>query len=225
MHTFEVEVKSLLSGKKHADEFVKRLKENDERFCLVSTSSQLNHYFQGGDVKKLSKEISAYLRHPEKPIIEAIAWEGKNHSVRTRKDNDNVILVLKAKRDGSDSTHGTVRIEFEAKISSLGIDDLDRIVLESGFSYQSKWSRKRDAYVFKDIQVSIDFNAGYGYLAEFEKSVSQPNNPDDTLALLRSELAALGLQELADDRLERMFVYYSEHWPEYYRTEKTFTIL
>ncbi len=34
----------------------------------------------------------------------------------------------------------------------------------------------------------------------------------------------VGVAELPQDRLERMFAYYNLHWPEYYGTENIFTI-
>jgi len=37
-------------------------------------------------------------------------------------------------------------------------------------------------------------------------------------------MAALGVQELPNARLERMFTYYNQHWQEYYGTDKVFTI-
>jgi hypothetical protein len=37
-------------------------------------------------------------------------------------------------------------------------------------------------------------------------------------------MAKLGVEELPQDRLERMFAHYNAHWPEYYGTEKVFVI-
>jgi hypothetical protein len=33
-----------------------------------------------------------------------------------------------------------------------------------------------------------------------------------------------GVEELPQERLERMFAFYNTHWPDYYGTEKIFTI-
>jgi adenylate cyclase class IV len=72
--------------------------------------------------------------------------------------------------------------------------------------------------------VCFDKNAGYGYLAEFEKIVPHA----EALAAARAEIDAvmseLEVEELPQDRLARMFAFYNEHWPEYYGTDKTFTI-
>ena len=43
-------------------------------------------------------------------------------------------------------------------------------------------------------------------------------------AHLRALMTALGADELAQDRLERMFAHYNANWRQYYGTENTFTI-
>ena len=45
------------------------------------------------------------------------------------------------------------------------------------FTYQSKWSRERTEYQFSGVNVTIDRNAGYGYLAEFESIENDPSQP------------------------------------------------
>ena len=74
------------------------------------------------------------------------------------------------------------------------------------------------------MHVCIDKNAGYGYVAEFEKILSNPDEIDQAKQSIRDEMAALGVEELDHARLERMFAHYNQHWPEYYGTEKTFVL-
>ena len=61
-------------------------------------------------------------------------------------------------------------------------------------------------------------------LPEFEKIVDS----SDELELVRTELDALmtelGVEELSQDRLARMFDFYNQNWPEYYGTDKVFEI-
>jgi predicted adenylyl cyclase CyaB len=132
--------------------------------------------------------------------------------------------VVKASIDDTTSSNGTARIEFEAELSTLSLDALDKLLLDAGCSYQAKWSRDRKEYQFKDIVVCIDRNAGYGYLAELEKIVHTDEEAEQVKSDLREMMEELGIEELPQDRLERMFAYYNEHWPEYYGTEKIFTI-
>ena len=76
----------------------------------------------------------------------------------------------------------------------------------------------------KGVNVTLDKNAGYGWLAEFERVV------DDASQVLgaRHEVAALmlelGVEELPQERLERMFAYYNEHWQDYYGTDNIFVV-
>jgi uncharacterized protein (DUF1778 family) len=41
---------------------------------------------------------------------------------------------------------------------------------------------------------------------------------------IRALMAELDAPELPQDRLERMFAFYNEHWPEYYGTDKIFSL-
>ncbi|MEK7617822.1 MAG: hypothetical protein AAB410_01635 [Patescibacteria group bacterium] len=194
-----------------------------------------------------------------------------NFSVRTRETDGKtaphtgaqatgvgVILVVKATVDDTTSSNGTARLEWESVLfPSPGygeglreglirnIDDLDKLVLSSGFQYQAKWSRERSEYKYTPLpflspsplrgegggegeqlklMVAIDKNAGYGYLAEFEMVVDDEKKADDAKNLIRTVMGGLKIDELPQDRLERMFKFYNENWKDYYGTEKTFTV-
>ena len=70
----------------------------------------------------------------------------------------------------------------------------------------------------------MDRNAGYGYLAEFEKMIDDGREAEYAKQELKALMAELKCQELAQDRLERMFTFYNEHWEEYYGTDKVFVV-
>jgi len=106
----------------------------------------------------------------------------------------------------------------------MSIDNLDAILLESGFEYQAKWSRERVEYSFDNINVCIDKNAGYGYLAEFEMVIANSDETQMAEENIRGIMARVGVEELDQARLARMFDYYNQNWRDYYGTEKTFTI-
>jgi len=101
---------------------------------------------------------------------------------------------------------------------------LDALVLEAGYTYQAKWSREREEYVYKGANVCLDYNAGYGYLAEVEKIVSDESLADQVRAEIDELMLELELEELQQDRLARMFEHYNQNWPEYYGTTKVFII-
>ena len=115
-------------------------------------------------------------------------------------------------------------MEFEERVP-LTLHELDQKILDAGFRYEAKWSRAREEYVCRGITVCLDKNAGYGYLAEFEKIVDDPNAILSAQGDLRALMADVGVEELPQERLERMFAFYNQHWPEYYGTNKVFVIM
>jgi adenylate cyclase class IV len=114
-------------------------------------------------------------------------------------------------------------MEFEEEVP-LTLEKLDALVLSAGFEYEAKWSREREEYKCKAVNVTLDKNAGYGWLAEFERVVDDESKLSDAEEQVRALMAELEVQELPQDRLGRMFAFYNNHWPEYYGTEKIFTI-
>jgi adenylate cyclase class IV len=224
MAHLEIEIKSLLGEKEHAEALKARMCELDPSCTEVSRNTQLNHYFKGGDIQALYEATKQLMSEETREKFLLIAEKGSNFSIRSRKRNDEVLLVVKASVDEGTSANTISRLEFEEPIA-LTLDELDKLILNAGFEYEAKWSREREEYTYKGANVCIDRNAGYGYLAEFEKVVPH----DEAIDAIRSELdmlmAELGVEELPQDRLERMFAHYNEHWPEYYGTDKTFIIM
>lgn len=115
--------------------------------------------------------------------------------------------------------------QTEEKISSdKTIDELDQLLIDAGASYQAKWSREREEYSTGDLKVSIDKNAGYGYLSEFEKIVTDEKLLEKTHKDILDLMKSFDLVELDQARLERMFDHYNKNWKDYYGTDKTFII-
>lgn len=221
----EVEIKSLLGANEVKESLISRMRDNWDNLTLKNKSSQLNHYFTKGNLTELEKKLAPFLNNHEKELLQNIIQYSASHSVRTRKANNDVLIVIKATLDATTSSNGIARSEFESKISELNIEELDSLILKSGFKYQAKWSRERQEYAYKDYSVSIDKNAGYGYLAEFEKVIDPDNDFNAVKREIRDEFRLLGIEELPQDRLERMFQFYNNNWQDYYGTEKTFVIL
>lgn len=223
MAHYEVEVKSLLGEKGRADEIKVKMAELDPGCVCVTTNKQLNHYFEGGDISKLYQKTEHLFHAEQHDKFRHIVEKGSNFSVRTRQKDEEVLLVVKASVDEGTSENTVSRLEFEEGVD-MSLDALDTLVLDSGYQYQAKWSRDREEYSYKGMNVCFDRNAGYGYLAEFEKI----SDDESLLNELRGEIDAvmgeLGVEELSQERLARMFAYYNEHWPEYYGTDKTFVV-
>ena len=223
MAHYEVEIKSLLGGKEHADALLARMYAQDAATALTSRNKQLNHYFEGGDVGVLVASVKDLFDETAQNKLATMVERGKNFSVRTRERDGEVLLVLKASVDEGTSSNTVSRLEFEEPVT-LALSDLDQKVLDAGFRYQAKWSREREEYTYKDIAVCLDRNAGYGYLAEFEKVADLEADVLQVRAEIEALMAELGVAELPQDRLERMFAHYNQNWPEYYGTDKIFVI-
>ena len=223
MARYEIEIKSLLGDEENAVVLKTRMHELDPACVCVGKNKQLNHYFKDGNIKLLLEKAKDFFSKSVQEKFQEIMEKGSECSVRTRQKDDEVLLVVKASVDASTSANSVSRMEFEDPISvSLAV--LDASLLDVGFVYQAKWSREREEYAYKGATVCLDRNAGYGYLAEFEKMTDD----ESVLPAVRGELVALmaelGAEELPQDRLERMFAHYNEHWREYYGTDKTFII-
>jgi predicted adenylyl cyclase CyaB len=224
-HSYEIEIKSLLGDRAKAEELINKMQQLDPNFQVKGQHSQLNHYFTGtGSLSRLQEKLNQYLDEAALIKLQDIVSKAKDYSLRTRLADQTLLLVIKASIDDTSSSNGTARLEFETQIKGLTIEELDQIILDCGFQYQAKWSRKRSDYNYRGLNVSIDRNAGYGYLAEFEQVESDPEKADEVKANLRSIMRELGAEELDQERLARMFDYYNTHWQEYYGTEKTFVI-
>lgn len=224
MAHFEIEIKSLIGTAEQADAFREKLASLSPVPILKGKHSQLNHYFTGGDMQSLLERVGPYFPSEKQLELRKILEEGQQHSVRTREADGRVLLVVKASIDDTSSSNGIARMEFEEAPEGLSLDALDQLLLESGLSYQAKWSRDREEYKIGDVAICLDRNAGYGYLVEFEKVIETAEEADTAKSELVGLMRRVGAEELSQDRLERMFAFYNEHWPEYYGTNKVFTV-
>lgn len=221
--TYEIELKSLLAGREAADALRAKLLSREAK--LIEQSRQLNHYFTGSALPSLAARMASHLSPGDAAQLDGITTVARSASVRTRLLNETVLLIVKAAVDDTTSENGIHRREFEAPVAALDLRALDDEVIAAGYQVQARWSRDRDAYRLADgTVVCIDRNAGYGYLAEFERVLDDAARAAAVEAELRELMAALGCEELAQDRLERMFAYYNANWSEYYGTDRTFVI-
>ncbi len=218
---YEIEIKCLLGGRENAEKLETRMKSIDPSLKKIGAHRQLNHYFEGkGDFRAIAQALADSADRQE---FVTLAEKAKDFSLRTRDADGKVFLVLKAAIDDTTSANGTARREFESEVD-MSLAALDAIILKAGFTCQAKWSRERTEYKLADTNVTIDRNAGYGYLAEFEKIESDPGRANAAKEELRGLLKALELEELDQARLARMFAHYNKHWEKYYGTENIFVI-
>lgn len=223
MQTYEVEIKSLLGSPEKAAALKTAMVKLDPSCELATKNKQLNHYFEGGTLPKLAEVIAPHISGVGEIKLEDLANRAKEFSVRTRDKDGTVYFVVKASVGADSSANGVARIEFEEKVD-ISLDELDKLILSAGFKYQAKWSREREEYFCNGVSVTLDRNAGYGYLAEFERIVNDPAKVDAARDEVKALMSELGVEELPQDRLERMFKHYNENWEQYYGTDKIFTI-
>lgn len=223
MSHFEIEVKSLLGDEAAAARLKARMQELDPTVTLTSTNTQLNHYFEGGDLEQLFTNVEDLFDEAQLQKLRTTIERGTEFSIRSRQRDEEILLVLKASIDEGTSANTVKRIEFEEPVS-ITLDELDERLLAAGFSYQAKWSREREEYAFKGANVCLDKNAGYGYLAEVEKIVHDETLADQVRAEIDELMFELELMELDQERLARMFDHYNTNWPDYYGTDRIFVI-
>ena len=225
MHSYEVEIKVLLGDEVSKDIFMKKVQESFPELTHSYTELQNNHYFQWGDVTALLLVFDSLVSKTEREKLENIEQSAKSFSVRTRGTPTQTIIVVKATVNDETSSNGTARIEWEVDLAPMSLDEMDALVLSAGFEYQAKWSRARDGFELnEDTVLCLDRNAGYGYLAEFERVIDDANLVDSTRTDLLQIIDSLGYTELDQARLARMFDFYNQNWPDYYGTDKVFTI-
>lgn len=223
MAHYEIEIKTLLGEPEYAEALKAKMAANDPAHAHVASNKQLNHYFAGGNIEELYRTVEHLFSAEEQERLQKVVQTGTDFSVRTRQKDDQVLLVVKASIDQGTSANTVSRMEFEESVD-VSLDELDALVVQAGFDYQAKWSREREEYTYKGANVCIDYNAGYGYLAEFEKITDDESSVDQIRDELEALMAELGVEELDQARLARMFEHYNQNWRDYYGTSKTFVI-
>jgi len=218
---YEIEIKSLLGSLGNATRLKKKIREKGGIF--LNSNKQLNHYFIVFDIKKFRDNLLPRVEESKKELFRKIFDEGKNFSIRTRDTDGKVVLVVKASIGSDTSANGVSRMEFESEMK-MTLDELDKLLLNLGLEYQAKWSREREEYKLGDTNICLDKNAGYGYLAEFERVVGDSALADVVKKELLEIMENFGVEELSQDRLERMFAHYNENWRDYYGTDRIFNI-
>jgi adenylate cyclase class IV len=220
---YEIEIKCLLPDKSALETLLKKIDLKDPTMKLVSVQRQRNHYFHGGSLEKLIEHAVSHLSAEQLENIKDINATATHINVRSRQKNDEVLLIVKGSLDDVSAAHSHHRMEFEGVVP-LDIDQLDDLILESGWLLEAKWQANREIYSALGLTVDTIVTPGYGYMVEFERVVTDDSSREEAHQQILDVMESLGVEELPNDRLERMFAYYNEHWQEYYDTDKTFVV-
>ena len=194
----------------------------DMSICSKEESTQVNSYFQG-EKSALEKLLDSYKG------LESRFWNlnvketllnATTLAIRTRQDSvKGVLLIFKYSLINQDADNGTERKELEfTTLHSL--DELEAYLLSLGFSYKSKWSRKRIQYSFNTgWTLCVDHNAGYEGVFEVEYMANEEEystKKDWLMYKANRFLDQLGLTEINPELLKRMYSFYTKHWEHFF---------
>jgi adenylate cyclase class IV len=220
----EVEIKTQVSDRNALEDAIHKRGGQ-----FITSDRQLNHYYTfDQDATHVLHEIRKALAI-DRTDFEKLIRNGKKFSVRTRCEYEQLprtgktTLYIKYSIDDTTSENGIRRQEFAWRYDG-SIEELDDLITRAGMRVQAKWSRTRRTWKLNSITIVVDFNAGYGWLAEFEKEVGDEKKAIAAEKELREVVDSFGLKPIDQEKLARMFAYYNKHWEEYYLTEKTFTV-
>ena len=222
----EIELKSLITNL--ADLQIKIESKYDMTRCIKTYSEQLNHYFEGD--REALLELSTYdsfapyptATHFDSYLDELLS--ANKLTARTRWDSvQGTLLIFKYSLIDENSVNGTTRKELEFSLP-ITLEELDSDLLLAGFTYQSKWNRKRTQYSFESgWNLCLDENAGFGSILEVEYVATEEEyaaKKDYLMYKAKTFLDTLGLVELEASLLEQMFNFYSSRYDEFYGTDK-----
>jgi adenylate cyclase class IV len=220
---YEVELKSLISNEQDAMQLPERIRGLGHEVVLQAEHKQLNDYFINGDLSQLVRALGPHLGPEKTAELVDIADRYSDFTVRARQNNETVLFIVKAAMDGGSANHSNQRIEFETSVD-IAFEDLSRLIQQSGYDIEARWQADRKIYAISNgITLDSFFSPGYGHVAEFEMIVHDKAEVEDAERQLRAFAAILSLEEVDKELLEKMFVYYNEHWREYYGTVRTFS--
>ena len=76
---------------------------------------------------------------------------------------------------------------------------------------EAKWQAERTIFAALGLTLDVFFTPGYGYMIEFEKVITDDTDRETAYQQVIDVMHQLGVTELPNDRLERMFAYYNQH--------------
>lgn len=128
--------------------------------------------------------------------------------IRSQKNKNAAKLIFKTGR-----VHDEQRGEVEVKIDKEDYDNLQLIARELGLNPEIIWYRDRKVFQWEDVEVSMDYTKGYGYILELEK-LSNEAHKDHDLKLLKSKLRTLRIKLTSREDFEKAFEHYKKNWRE-----------
>ncbi|MEK6888961.1 MAG: CYTH domain-containing protein [Nanoarchaeota archaeon] len=107
--------------------------------------------------------------------------------------------------------HSEQREEIEIKCDKDDFDKLQNLFKSLNYETEIKWFRKRSAFEWKGITITLDYTKGYGYIIELEK-LSNEKDKDSALNLLKEKLSELNIQQTPKEEFDKAYQNYKQNW-------------
>lgn len=168
-------------------------------------------------------EVRSFISEEKyKELLEFFAKEGKmineDEQVTYYFDCDEDLRIQKNKffskiwlKKGK--IHDDQREEIEIKFDKDKFDELEKLFLSLGMGVEIKWFRKRHAFEWQGVDVSIDYTKGYGYIVELERMADEENK-DSVLTELKQKLDSLGISLTPKEEFNEKYEQYKKNWKE-----------
>lgn len=162
-------------------------------FLTEAQFKKLLHYFKK-EAKFLGKDdqVTFYFDCPE--------------DLRIQKNNKFSKIWLK-----KGALHDTTREEIEVKTNLDDFDTLEKLFLALGYKVEIKWFRRRYTFKWGDIDLTLDFTKGYGYIIELEK-MSDKAHQAQTASYLKAKMAKLNIPITPKEKFDQKYQYYKQNW-------------
>lgn len=138
-------------------------------------------------------------------------------------NKDNIVIYdfshpneLKIQKDSSASKISVKKGGKETLNVSLKKEEFDDLVdvFESlGFDISLKWFKAIHQFKWNEIDITVSFIRGYGYVVEMFKS-AYPEEKEILFNYLRENMKLLGLEETQQELFDERLKYYQENWKD-----------
>ncbi|MBI3334358.1 CYTH domain-containing protein [Candidatus Pacearchaeota archaeon] len=129
-----------------------------------------------------------------------------NHDIRIQQNKQFSKIWLKKGK-----LHDEQREEIEILCKHEQFPDLQKLFVALDFPVEIKWFRRRHSFKWQDIDVSLDYTKGYGYIIELEKLVSETEK-DAALTELKEKMQKLQVPLTSREEFDARYKHYKEHW-------------
>lgn len=109
--------------------------------------------------------------------------------------------------------HDNSREEIEINFSKDDFEKLEKIFQILGHDAEVKWFRIRNEFIWKNVNVALDFTKGYGYIVELEIMTNEKGR-EKALKTLNEKFDILSIPITSREEFEKKFLHYKNNWKE-----------